>query len=369
MTNIVVVGCGVIGAAIAYELSRVPGLAVTVVDRHPPVQGATAAALGVLMAVISQKLKGAALRRRLLSLQRYETLIPELEADTGLRIPYNRQGILKRCESDRERVQWQHLIAARAAQGWQLELLEPEQVHAQYSQLDRSHWTAALYSPQDRQVDPVALTQALVASAQKRGVRFEFGVRVLGVEATPTKAATLKVEVGEAGCNTPTPLAADWLVLSAGLGSTQLAASLGRSLPLQPVLGQAMHLRLASAWPTPQPVITTDDVHLVPLSPQECWVGATVEFPQDEAVATPDPNALNGMLSRAIAFCPELASATILKTWSGLRPRPVGRPAPMIEPLPGYANILVATGHYRNGILLAPATALEIRDLITHRTP
>lgn len=67
---------------------------------------------------------------------------------------------------------------------------------------------------------------------------------------------------------------------------------------------------------------------------------------------------------QAIAFCPALAQATVIKTWSGLRPRPEGRPAPVIEPLPGYNNVLLATGHYRNGVLLAPATAQIIAQMI-----
>ena len=67
---------------------------------------------------------------------------------------------------------------------------------------------------------------------------------------------------------------------------------------------------------------------------------------------------------KAIAFCPELKQATILKTWSGKRPRPEGIPAPIIEKLTGYSNVLLATAHYRNGVLLAPATALEVARLL-----
>jgi glycine/D-amino acid oxidase-like deaminating enzyme len=94
MSHVLVIGCGVVGAAIAYELSLIPGLKVTVIDKQSPAQGATGAALGILMAVISHKIKGNAWRMRQTSIQRYETLIPELEALTGRQIPFNRQGIL-----------------------------------------------------------------------------------------------------------------------------------------------------------------------------------------------------------------------------------------------------------------------------------
>jgi glycine/D-amino acid oxidase-like deaminating enzyme len=111
-------------------------------------------------------------------------------------------------------------------------------------------------------------------------------------------------------------------------------------------------------------VITGNDVHIVPIGEQEYWVGATVEFPDATGNVVAQPTLLEQVRQEAMAFCPALAQATILRTWSGHRPRPEGRPAPIIGQLPGYNNVVLATGHYRNGVLLAPATALAIRDLI-----
>jgi len=69
-------------------------------------------------------------------------------------------------------------------------------------------------------------------------------------------------------------------------------------------------------------------------------------------------------MQRAISFCPALAAGEILHTWSGLRPRPYGRAAPVIERLLERQQIVLATGHYRNGILLAPATASTVRAMM-----
>jgi glycine/D-amino acid oxidase-like deaminating enzyme len=113
-----------------------------------------------------------------------------------------------------------------------------------------------------------------------------------------------------------------------------------------------------------QPVITGNDVHIVPLSKGEYWVGATVEFPSNHSDIVADAALLDGVMQQAIAFCPDLAEATVVKSWSGLRPRPEARPAPVIGFLPGYSNVLLATGHYRNGVLLAPVTAQAIREVI-----
>ncbi|MGF1672393.1 MAG: NAD(P)/FAD-dependent oxidoreductase, partial [Rivularia sp. (in: cyanobacteria)] len=92
--------------------------------------------------------------------------------------------------------------------------------------------------------------------------------------------------------------------------------------------------------------------------------GATVEFSQDGGEILPDKELLDTTFKSAIATCPELANASIIRTWSGLRPRPENRPAPVIEKPPGYDNVILASAHYRNGVLLAPATAQMVKEMI-----
>ena len=373
MSHVVVIGCGVVGAAIAYELSLVPGLTITVLDKQPPAQGATGAALGVLMGVISRKTKGNAWRMRQASIQRYEALIPELEALTERQIPFNRQGILMLCSKGEDLTDWQRLVEIRQSQGWHLEIWDAAQVRSRCPQLDCD---TAIYSPQDRQVDPLGLTLAMVDAAQRNGVSFHFGVTL--EEYYLSTSSTKSVGVVD---KSPLLQDVDWLVVAAGLGSLQFLQGI-RSFPpitvsnqtlnslpcppIRPVLGQALYLRLGHPIGNPdfQPVITGDDVHIVPVGGGDYWVGATVEFPTngDEVVAAPEM--LEAVRQSAIAFCPALAKATVVRTWSGLRPRPEGRPAPIIGHLQGFSNVLLATGHYRNGVLLAPATAQAIRQMI-----
>ncbi len=363
--NIVIIGCGVVGAAIAYELSLVQGLKITVVDRQPPAQDSTGAALGVLMGVISHKIKGRAWQMRQISIQRYETLIPELEALTNHKIPFNRQGILSLCLEEENFPAWEKLAETRHSQGWQLEIWDTAKLKNFCPQVHNTNITGAVYSPQDRQIDPTALTLALVAAAQHKGVNFKFGVNVLDVptpepnnQEEPAKCFSVETTDGK--------IPADWIVIAAGLGSTPLTAQLNQVIDIRPVLGQALqvHLRHSLGNPDFQPVITGNDVHIVPIGGKDYWIGATVEFPHNGDEITPDHELLESVKQQAIAFCPELATATIIRTWSGLRPRPEGRPAPIISKLPGFNNILLATGHYRNGVLLAPATANAIREMI-----
>ena len=364
MSHIAVIGCGIVGAAIAYELSLVSGLKITVLDRQLPAQGSTGAALGVLMGGISKKVKGRAWQLRQTSMQRYETLIPELEELTGHQIPFNRNGILRLCFTEEDLASWEQLVETRHSQGWHLEIWDAAQVQSRCQQLSYGKIVGGIYSPQDRQVNPTALTQALVAAAERNGVTFNFGVTVDGVKSTTPDSANLRfcnqihTNVGQ--------LDIDWLVVASGLGSTPLTASLEQTIEIKPVLGQALHLQLKHPLGNPhfQPVITGDDVHIVPLGNGEYWVGATVEFPDEAGGVVAEPAYLEKVRQEAISFCPALADATILRTWSGKRPRPEGRSAPIIGQLPGYSNVWLATGHYRNGVLLAPATAQAVREAI-----
>ncbi len=203
--NVVIIGCGVVGAAIAYELSLVQGLKITVFDPQPPAQASTGAALGVLVGVISQKIKGKAWKLRETSIQRYETLIPELFALTGRKIPFNRQGILSLClEEENNLAAWENLLAIRHAQGWQLEMWDVAKLQRICPQIDNEKIIGAVYSPQDRQLDPTALTLALVEAAGSNGVTFKFGVTVLGHDTPPPTPSPL-ARRGEEEAITPPP--------------------------------------------------------------------------------------------------------------------------------------------------------------------
>ena len=113
-----------------------------------------------------------------------------------------------------------------------------------------------------------------------------------------------------------------------------------------------------------QPVIVSEDVNIVPCGGNDYWVGATVEFPSGWDDGSRWTLCLELLDKIAIATCPDLAKGEIVRTWQGLRPRPNHRPAPVIDRVGKNHRILVATGHYRNGILLAPATARIIGDML-----
>lgn len=388
-----IIGCGVVGAAITYRLSKESGLEIQVFDqRAPETLESTGAALGVLMAAISTKLKGRHLNLRLESLQLYETLIPELSDLTGREIPYNCNGILQLCFDAATLERWEAVRSARQKQGFTLEVWSESKFFTNFPELSSARTLetgptaiGAVFSPQDRQVNPEALTQALIQGAVQQGAQVHFNSPVSDFQTVKAQQSTV-TQI----CTPGKKVDVDWVIVAAGLGSTRLTQSLSQSIPIGPVLGQALQLRCATPLIDHAPVITAEDVHLVPLNRHELWVGATVEFSPNGSSSdtvpesglerkpdlgsdlraklgsapSPDPKRLEQVLQQAVAVYPALAEAKVLRTWSGLRPRPSERAAPVIERLPGYSNVIVASGHYRNGILLAPITAEKVWALL-----
>lgn len=359
MPQIAVVGGGVIGAAIAYELSRIGTMDVLLLDQQPPAQASTGAALGVLMGAISHKTRGRAWQLRETSLKRYETLVPELMELTGRPIGYNRHGIVMWLSAGADLANWDALISKRQEQGWRLECWSREELSDRCPHVTDETIVAGIYSPGDRQIDPVALTLALVEGAKRLGAEVRLDAAVSALRLGATGGHQLEVG-GEL-------LTVDGVVVAAGLGSTLLTQAIAQPVDVRPVLGQAMRVRLPATMGNPdfQPVITGNDIHIVPLAGGDYWVGATVEFPAEDGTLVQQAALLESVWKSAIAVCPSLAPAERLQTWSGLRPRPFNRPAPIIEAIAGQERAWLATGHYRNGVLLAPATAEAIGQAVS----
>ncbi len=201
-----------------------------------------------------------------------------------------------------------------------------------------------LWSERDGRVDPRKLQQSLRLAAAEHQVR----LIAEPVEALERQNAGWSVLV--AGGQRDAFAA---VVVCAALASSALLAPLGHDRTMAPVLGQALRLKLNNAvidwnhWPA---VLVDQGFNLIPDGPNQLLLGATVE-PGTEA--SEDPLALMRSLHGQAADW--LRSATVIEHWTGLRARPVERPAPLLEQLePG---LILASGHYRNGVLLMPATA------------
>ena len=138
MIRIAIIGAGVIGATIAYELSLIKGLKITLIDKEVSTMGSTRAALGVAMGILSTKMKGRGWKLRHTSLQRYKTLIPELETLTKQSIPINHQRILMLKFTEKQIRQWKELITIRKSQGYNLEIWDKETLHKKCPQIEKN---------------------------------------------------------------------------------------------------------------------------------------------------------------------------------------------------------------------------------------
>lgn len=348
-SDVVVIGCGVIGAAIAYRLST-QGLSVTVLEAKEPASGSTGAALGILYGVNSQQITGSAAELRFLSWSRFDPLITELEADLGRPIPVNRRGILRLLQAE-DWPHWQETVVARQAAGHTLQWLDPDQISEIQPGL-RTDLAGGLYAPADRQIEPRHLTQALIQAARHHGTQFYFYQPVTGLKSVQDRIKAVYTPDHRISAGT--------VVLAAGIGSNTLGLQLDLQIPIRAVKGQA--LQVYSPEISLGPVISDQDLHLAPLCDGTLWIGATVEFNPP----TPQPTlaGFHSLIQQTLRTCPALANAEIRSTWSGHRPRPTGQRAPILGFSPHHHNLVIATGHYRNGVLLAPITAEIVRDLV-----
>jgi len=342
-----VIGAGVVGLSVAWLLGQ-HGHRVELIDpalaEGQSSQAGSSAALGLLMAQVFRRSSGRGWRLRQQSLALWQHWRQLLE-QRGYAIPW-RAGLLQLASNEQEWLAQVRLAEARQKQGLPLRLLSRDALQELTPALPAAA-AGALLSPEDGQIDPLPAMAALLQDARHHGLLTR-AARVERLErGSSSPDARWRIATDAGVCSS------EWLVVAAGLGSPQLLQPLGHSRPQSPVLGQALELQLpagcdAERWPGS---VSWDGINLVPRPGGRLWLGATVEPGLSEG----SPEAL-AELRQLAGHAPEwLREAKPLRHWQGLRARPDDRPAPVLEQLePG---LLLASGHYRNGVLLAPATA------------
>ena len=344
------IGAGLVGSACAWALQR-RGHRVTLLDPAADPAAGRLPALGVLMGRVFHRSSGRAwrLRQRSLTLWRQwrrELMLqgvplhfrPGLLLLAGDEEALRRQASLLR-QPGRERSGLEIWSRARLAR--QRPALPPEAV-------------GGLYSPGDGWLEPSAARRSLLADARRRGLATVRG----SARQLSRRDRSWRIGLVEGG-----GLEAEWLVLCAGQGSAALLTGLGIERPLEPVLGQALALELQprpAAWTWPG-AVAWQGINLVPRADLQggggLWLGATLE-PGRHA----DPMALERLRRLADSGPAWLRGAVEVEHWQGIRPRPLGRAAPLLEAVAD--RLLLADGHYRNGVLLTPASAAWVVEQV-----
>jgi glycine oxidase ThiO len=332
-----IVGAGIIGSAIARELAS-RGVACTVVDPRPVGGGATQASAGMLAPYVEAHAGGPMLDLCVRSLELYDDWIAGLRRE-GAEIDYGRIGTLEIA-----------LTAERAAalQRGHGDWLEPAAVASALPQLAPT--AGALRNDQHGFVDARQLAYALAESAQRRGAQF---VRAR-VERIDRRAGLFTVDLGPLEA-----LDASAIILAAGAWTSRIRGV--RTPPLRPVRGQL--LRLNWGHGRLSTILWGPDCYIVPLSSggRGLLVGATVEDAGfDERVTDA---AVDGLFEAARRLLPSLSRGADVEARVGLRPAAPDE-LPVLGDDPAEPGVIHASGHYRNGVLLAPVTAKLIGDLV-----
>jgi glycine oxidase len=345
--DVAVIGAGVIGEAITYELvSR--GASVTLLDARGAGLGSTQAAAGMLVPYI-EGLGRPVLRIAARSLAMYDDFVDRLSRDSGLGIGYRRTGSLQVVTGDESAEKLQAAAANAKAAGVKVQLLDARETLEAEPQLT-PEVTAGLLIPEHGFIVAGDLSGALSAAAIKHGARMRVPAHARRIA---TRDGHVEIELDN------DRVSARQVILAAGSWSGQIEIVGVRQLPVRPVRGQLLHL----AWgrsPLTR-IVWGSRGYLVPSAPGSLLVGATVEeagFDERTTVA-----GVRDLLDAACDLVPHVWQATLLAARVGLRPA-TSDEMPIVGRSRKMPGLVYATGHFRNGILLAPLTARVVADLV-----
>jgi glycine oxidase len=349
----IIIGAGIIGLSLAIELRKM-GMSVLLVEKGEPGREASWAAGGMLAdsgietPVALQALATASARM-------YPEFVHELEDESGLKIDLRSEGTLLFLESQPGALEEPNSLPTP------LQELEPA--------LQTGPWAPRFLK--ERSIDPQHLAAAAIAAARHRGIGFSSGDQVLAVDIEDGKTAGVRT--------TKTRFAGPIVVNCAGAWAGQIGSSAGRggsriqtegtspggfAVPTRPVKGQMLCVVMPQKELV-RHVVRTPNVYLIPRTDGRLLIGATQEEAGFDKQTVPET--LQKLRQAALQLVPKLAEARILEAWAGLRPgTPDNLPILGETRTQGY---FVATGHFRDGILLAPATAKVMRQLISRRKP
>ena len=346
--DVVVVGSGVVGCAIAYELSR-RGVQVTVLDVRDIGRGATHASAGILAPFIephqSPSLRDIGAR----SLEMFDEFVARAVEDSGTGVEYVRNGTLEVATDEAELRRLEAAAATHADSGVASEFLDARAAHEIEPELAED-LLASLLVRNHGYVAATELTTALGRAATIHGARITAGCAVRRIAAD---GQHVRLETAQE------TLMAGTVVLAAGSWSGQLEIAGAHPLPVRPVRGQLLYLSWGG---TPlRHVLWGPRCYLVPWIDGTLLVGATVEeagFDERATVA-----GVHDLLGAACDIAPKAWQASFQGVRVGLRPA-----TPDELPIVGRSRVvpglIYATGHYRNGVLLAPLTAELVANLI-----
>jgi glycine oxidase len=348
------VGGGVMGCGAAFELSE-RGVRVLVLERSVPGAEASSAAAGILGAQVESHADGPLFELALKSRALYPAWARALAAETGIDVELRPSGVLRVAFDATSQARSVREYAFQRKHGCRLERLDERALRQAVPALSDAA-KAAVHFPDDARIDPAKLLRALRIAAERRGVTFRSGTLVKRVSVEKNRVLGVLLDDG-------TLVRSDNVVVAAGSWSSLLDGVPMPSGGVIPARGQIVELSLPV--PAFQSVLFGPKCYLVPRDDGRVLVGSTLEFVGYRREVT--AIAVRDLLAAAIHLVPSLSEASLGKAWSSFRPYTKDE-----RPIIGQAEIsglLLATGHYRNGILLAPITSAIVAALVLGQEP
>ena len=352
--DVIVVGAGAIGTSIAYQLAKA-GVKVMVFERGQVGGGATGASAGMIQINPDRNTPSSLTALEAESARLFPALATELLDRTGMDIGYRAAPLLHVALQEAEEPQ------LRAHRAWQVEHGMAVDWVDRSAALDlepvlNPDIRAALYYPDNRQLMPRDLARALARAAVDLGAVLREGAAIdrLLTDGDRVMGVAIGGEAVHAG----------EVVIANGAWASAWSAALGTPIPVRPVRGQMVALR--SAGTALRNVVSSLKGYILTKPDGSIYVGSTVEEAGYDA--RPTAAGIAGLLATVPHLTPQLADATFVSAWAGLRPG-TSDGLPLLGRFPGWHGVTIAAGHFRDGILLAPITGEVIADLLAHRGP
>jgi glycine oxidase len=345
-----IAGGGVIGGAIALELARA-GLRVAVFDRQQAGQEASWASAGILSPAPENPGMVAMVPLGKASLALYPEFVGWVEEISGKNTGFRPKGTLEALFSHDTKAELSTIIALHHGLGLKAEPLRAEDARELEPALSEEV-EAAVFRPEEGSVDNRALTAAILKAAERSGAEIFSGDGAKAIWRDGDRCAGLVLQNEK--------VEAKWTIIAAGCFSATIEG-IAPYVPVRPAKGQMAALRADDL--KMERVLWSETIYLVPRNDGRILAGATLEYAGFDKRTT--AGGIEKILSAAIDLAPGLANARLEETWAGLRPDSPDH-LPILGPT-DVDGLLIATGHFRSGILLAPITARLVREWITEQ--
>lgn len=344
----VIAGGGVIGASIALELAE-SGLRVGLFDTREPGREASWASGGMISPAPENAAMIPFMPMSLVSVALYPEFIHRVEELSGMHVGYRQKGAIDVLLDGNVREEVSTVIALQHGVGLRAEALTAERARAMEPSLT-ADTQAAIFRPDEASLNTRAFTDAILKAAQHKGVEIYPGNGAKSLWKDADRCKGLVLESGQ--------VEAKWTIIAAGCFSARINGAAPYA-PVSPAKGQMLALRCERV--PIERILWLEHKYLVPQLDGRIIAGSTIEHTGFDHDVT--AGSIELILREVMRMVPGLANARIEETWAGLRPDSPDH-LPIIGPT-DLNGLLIATGHFRSGILLAPVTARLIREWVT----